>query len=105
MVNSRALWVRCLSEETSVVKANPTGAGYPGVQTSGRWTGLWIAKIAQGQKVAALGTEQVFPIPNTCPTPQPTLAKICTLKVLEKGKFILWKRGSNRSSFCSFIFD
>lgn len=77
MVNSRALWVSCLIEESSVVKANPPGAGCPGAQASGRWAGLRIAKIAKGQNMAALGTKQVFPIPTSAPllnTPLPKYA-------------------------------
>lgn len=57
-----------------------------------------VVKIAKGQTVATLGTRQ-------CPHSPIHLAEMCTPRVPEKGKFILWKRGPNRSLFGSFLSD
>lgn len=74
MMVNRALQIRGLTEVSRVVKGNPAGAGVQ-VPTAGRWAGLRTAKIAKGQMMAVLETEQMSPTPNSCPTPQFTLAK------------------------------
>lgn len=91
--------------------ANSAGAGGSGAQTAGRWARFQIAKMANGQvMVAFLEQSMCPPLPfypsprQDLPTPQSTLAKVCTLKVLGKGKCI--PQGEDqRDSLGSFIFD
>lgn len=94
MVNN--VWVSYLPQGP---RAASRGAGCPGAQTAGRCAGLWTAEIPKASNGRSWDKASV-PRPSTCPT-----LNLCTLKVLEKVKFIFWKKGSNKSSFGSFDWE